>query len=68
MIREARRNTLIRKQRQIKKAETTLARLRSELVVELKEANEQDKSSLQELGRLIGLSRQRVFQLVKGAS
>lgn len=67
MIREARRNTLIRKQRQIKKAETTLSRLRAELVVELKEANEQDKSSLQELGKLIGLSRQRVFQLVKGS-
>jgi protein subunit release factor B len=65
MIREARRQSLIRKTRQIKKAETTLQRLRSELVAELKEANEQDKSSLQELGKLIGLSRQRIFQLVK---
>lgn len=65
MIREARRRTLVAKTRQIKKAETTLQRLRSELVVELKEANEKDKSSLQELGKLIGLSRQRIFQLVK---
>lgn len=65
MIREARRQTLIRKNRQVKKAETTLKRLREELVTELKDANEVDKSSLQELGRLIGLSRQRVFQLVK---
>jgi DNA-directed RNA polymerase specialized sigma subunit len=65
MIREARRQSLIRKSRQIKKTETTLSRLREELVTELKEANEVEKSSLGELGKLIGISRQRVFQLVK---
>jgi predicted XRE-type DNA-binding protein len=65
MIREARRQTLIKKNRQIKKAETTLRNLRAELVTELKEANEQDKSSLGELANLIGISRQRVWQLVK---
>jgi endonuclease III-like uncharacterized protein len=64
MIREARRQTLIRKNRQVKKAETTLKNLREELVAELKAANEVDKSSLQELGALIGLSRQRLWQLV----
>lgn len=66
MIREARRQSLIRKTRQIKKTETLLGRLREELTAELKEANEVEKSSLGELGKLVGLSRQRVFQLVKG--
>lgn len=66
MIREARRQSLIRKTRQIKKTETLLGRLREELAAELKEANEVEKSSLGELGKLVGLSRQRVFQLVKG--
>ncbi len=65
MIREARRNALIKQSRAIRKTETTLKRQREELVVNLKEANEQDGSSLGELGKLIGISRQRVFQLVK---
>lgn len=65
MIKEARRQSLIKKSRAIKKSETTLKRQREELVSELVEANEQEGSSLGELAKLIGVSRQRVFQLVK---
>lgn len=51
--------------RQIAKKSDELDQLRVELARELLAAHEEDKSTLDELGRLVGVSRQRIHQLVK---
>lgn len=64
MIREERRRAITRQMRKVKMAQTVLDNAQEDLVVELKGAHIDDKSSYGELGKVLGLSRQRVHQLV----
>lgn len=66
MIREQRRLSLLRKRTELKKAETRLENARKDFADELLLASREDKSSYQELGRIVGLSRQRIHQLIGG--
>lgn len=66
MIKEQRRLSLLRKRTELKKAETRLETAREAFAEELLQASREDKSSYQELGRIVGLSRQRIHQLIGG--
>ena len=65
MITPERKSTIRRLSRAIAKKNAEIEQLRDKLADELREANERDKSTLDELGRLVGVSRQRIHQLVK---
>lgn len=68
MIEQSRLRDLRRVIRAYRRAETRLETLRSELLRELLEAHEaRPGASLQELGDLMGVSRQRIHQLVEEA-
>ena len=66
MIKEQRRLSLLRKRTQLKKAETRLENAKQSFREELFRASREDKSSYQELGNIVGLSRQRIHQLIGG--
>lgn len=66
VIKEQRRLSLLRKRTELKKAETRLENARRDFADELLLASREDKSSYQELGRVVGLSRQRIHQLIGG--
>jgi len=64
VITENRRRSLLKKQAEVRRAETRLENARQAFVEELVEASRYDKSSYQELGSIVDLSRQRIHQLV----
>ena len=64
MITEYRRRSLLKKQAELKRAETRLETARRNFRDELESASREDKSSYQELGSIVGLSRQRIHQLI----
>jgi len=64
MIKEQRRISLLKKHTEVRRAETRLDNARKAFREELDAANKNDKSSYQELGAVVGLSRQRIHQLV----
>ena len=66
MIKEQRRLSLLKRRTELKKAETRLDNARQAFSDELLQASRVDKSSYQELGRIVGLSRQRIHQLIGG--
>ncbi len=66
MIKEERRRSLLKKQAEMRRAETRLDTARKNFRDELESASRDDKSSYQELGAIVGLSRQRIHQLIGG--
>ena len=66
MIKESRRVSLLKKLAELKRAETRLDNARKSFRDELTDASREDKSSYQELGGIVGLSRQRIHQLIGG--
>lgn len=66
MIRESRKVTLLKRHAELKRAETRLDNARRAFRDELTDASRIDKSSYAELGGVVGLSRQRIHQLISG--
>ena len=66
MIRENRKINLLKRHAELKRAETRLQTARRSFRDELVGASREDKSSYQEIGDIVGLSRQRIHQLVSG--
>lgn len=66
MIKEQRRISLLKRHAEVRKAETRLDNARKSFRDELLVASREDKSSYQELGGIVGLSRQRIHQLIGG--
>ncbi len=66
MIREPRRLSLIKRHTEVKRAETRLETARRALKEEIYAASREDKTSYQEIGTILGLSRQRIHQLIGG--
>lgn len=67
MIKENRRVSLLKKHAELKRAETRLDNARRGFRQELEAASREDKSSYAELGTIVGLSRQRIHQLISGS-
>ena len=65
MVTEESRRRIKKATTRIKAAETALETARINLTQELSYAHKHDKSSFQELGELVGLSRQRIHQLLQ---
>ena len=70
MITKERKNQIKRLSRAISRKTTEVEALREALSEELYAANQKDnpKATLDELGKLIGVSRQRVHQLIEKAT
>jgi hypothetical protein len=67
MVKEPRRISLLKRHAELKRAETRLDNARKMFREELEQASREDKSSYAELGGIVGLSRQRIHQLISGS-
>lgn len=65
MIKEARRESILNKLRAMRRNKTIYENSRLSFIEELKAANLESASHL-ELSKLVGISRQRITQLIQG--